>query len=229
MSGSGGDWHESLFKDQKGDSLGDGTWGKPDPNEGKLAPVAWDQLPEAPDATERKKKRARLATPAPGSQKESGLLDIKALAPSLSESIRESEPDMPRSRQGTPPPVDVRHARLATPAKGSAGSGLIDVQELVRVQEQKEKERASSKDIKVVDPVAEAAIERMNSSSSISITNGSLSPSGSSPRPPQPVSDDLDGDDLDAVPNRGRSMIVVMLAVLTVAVGALAYFVLAGG
>lgn len=230
MSGSGGDWHESLFKDQKGDSLGDGTWGKPDPNEGKLAPVAWDQLPEAPDRS--KKKRARLATPAPGSQKESGLLDIKALAPSLSEGIRDSEPDMPRSRQGTPPPVDVRHARLATPAKGSAGSGLIDVQELVRVQEQKEKEakdRTSSKDIKVVDPVAEAAIERMNSSSSISITNGSLSPSGSSARPPQPASDELDNDDLDAVPNRGRSMIVVMLGVLTIAVGALAYFVLAGG
>jgi hypothetical protein len=134
---------------------------------------------------------------------------------------------MPRSRQGTPPPVDVRPARLATPAKGSAGSGLIDVQELVRVQEQREKERASSKDIKVVDPVAEAAIERMNSSGSISLANGSLSPSsGSTPRPPQP---ELDDEDLDALPNRGRSMIVVMLGVLTLAVGALAYFVLAGG
>ena len=83
MSGTGGDWHESLFKDEKGDSLGDGTWGKPDPNEGKLAPVAWDQLPEAPDRS--KKVRARLATPAPGSQKESGLLDIKLLAPSLTQ------------------------------------------------------------------------------------------------------------------------------------------------
>jgi hypothetical protein len=227
-SGSGGDWHESLFKDQKGDSLGDGTWGKPDPNEGKLAPVAWDQLPEPMDSTARKKKRARLATPAPGSQKESGLLDIKALAPSLSEGIRDSEPDLPRTRQATPTP-DVRHARLATSAKGSAGSGLIDVQELVRVQEQKEaKDRASSKDMKVIDPVAEAAIERMNSSSSISVTNGSLSPSGSSPRP-QPVSDELDGEDLDAVPNRGRSMIVMMLAVLTIAVGALAYYVRSAG
>lgn len=214
MSGTGGDWHESLFKDQKGDSLGDGTWGKTDPNEGKLAPVAWDKLPEAPDPS--KKVRARLATPAPGSQKESGLLDIKSLAPSLVAGMKNNEPELARGRQPTPPSVDTRPARLATPAKGSAGSGLIDVQELVRMQEQKEagKDRPSS------DSVAEAAIEAMNSSTSMS--NGNLSTSG--PRPQQVVPDDL--DDLDAVPNRGRSMIVAMLAVLTLAVAGLAYYVL---
>jgi hypothetical protein len=221
MSGTGGDWHESLFKDQKGDSLGDGTWGKPDPDEGKLAPVDWDKLPEAPDPA--KKVRARLATPAPGSQKESGLLDIKSLAPSLVAGMRSEDPELARDRQPTPAPVDTRPARLATSAKGSAGSGLIDVQEMVRVQEQKEKEEKASKDHhKVIDPVAEAAIEAMRTSQSMDAL------SVSSPRlPPQPLPDDL--DDVDAVPNRGRSMIMVMLAVLTVAVGALAYYVLTSG
>jgi hypothetical protein len=211
MTGTGGDWHESLFKDQKGDSLGDGTWGKPDPDEGKLAPVDWDKLPEAPNPA--KKARARLATPAPGSQKESGLLDIKSLAPSL---MRSEDPELARDRQPTPPPVDVRPARLATPAKGSAGSGLIDVQEMVRAQEHKEKDEKASKDH---HKVTEAAIEAMRSSQSMD--NLSVS----SPRlPPQPLPDDL--DELDAVPNRGRAMIMVMLAVLTIAVGALAYYVL---
>lgn len=218
MSGTGkGDWHESLFKDEKGDSLGDGTWGKPT-DDAKLAPVAWDKLPEAPDPS--KKVRARLATPAPGSQKESGLLDIKTLAPSLSAGMRTEEPELVRGRQPTPPPVDVRPARLATAAKGSAGSGLIDVQELVRMQEQKE----AAKD-KASDSVAEAAIEAMNSSASMS--NGALNVGPSGSRPPQPVPDDL--DDLDPKPDRGRTMIVAMLAVLTVAVAGLAYYVLAAG
>lgn len=220
MSGTGGDWHESLFKDEKGDSLGDGTWGKPDPNEGKLAEVAWDKLPEAPDPS--KKVRARLATPAPGSQKESGLLDIKQLAPSLAAGIKNDEPELARGRQPTPPPVDTRPARLATPAKGSAGSGLIDVQELVRMQEQKEAVKRPSS-----DSVTEAAIEAMNSPSSMGNSSvGNLVIS--SPRAQQAPSDDLDLDDLDAVPNRGRSMIVVMLAVLTLAVVGLAYYVLQG-
>jgi hypothetical protein len=217
MTGTGkGDWHESLFKDEKGDSLGDGTWGKPT-DDGKLAPVAWDKLPEAPDPT--KKVRARLATPAPGSQKESGLLDIKALAPSLAAGMRDGEPELARTHQPTPPPTDVRPARLATSAKGSAGSGLIDVQELVRMQDQKEaKDKAS-------DSVAEAAAEAMNSPTSMS--NGPLGVSTTGPRPQQPLPDEL--DDLDAKPDRGRTMIVGMLAVLTVAVVALAYYVLAAG
>ena len=220
MSGTGGDWHESLFKDEKGDSLGDGTWGKPDPNEGKLAEVAWDKLPEAPDPS--KTVRARLATPAPGSQKESGLLDIKQLAPSLAAGIKNDEPELMRGRQPTPPPVDTRPARLATPAKGSAGSGLIDVQELVRMQEQKETIKRPSS-----DSVAEAAIEAMNSPASLRNSSmGNLVVSG--PQPQQAASDDLDLDDLDAVPNRGRSMIVVMLAVLTLAVAGLAFYVLKG-
>lgn len=218
---TGGDWHDSLFKDEKGDSLGDGTWGKPDPDEGKLAPVAWDKLPKAPDPAKR--VRARLATPAPGSQKESGLLDIKTLAPSLAAGMRNDEPELARNRQPTPAPVDVRPtARLATPAKGSAGSGLIDVQELVRMQEQKEAVKRPSS-----DSVTEAAIEAMNSPSSMGNSSvGNLVIS--SPRAQQAPSDDLDLDDLDAVPNRGRSMIVVMLAVLTLAVVGLAYYVLQG-
>jgi hypothetical protein len=214
---TGGDWHDSLFKDEKGDSLGDGTWGKPDPNEGKLAPVAWDKLPEAPDPAKR--VRARLATPAPGSQKESGLLDIKMLAPSLAAGMRSDEPELARERQPTPAPVDVRPAaRLATPAKGSAGSGLIEVQELVRMQEQREIKKEST------DSVAEAAMEAMNSASSMSNSSlpGNMHASGA--RPQQPMPDDL--DELDAVPNRGRSMIVAVLGLLTIAVGALGYYVL---
>lgn len=218
--GTGGDWHESLFKEEKGDSLGDGTWGKPDPNEGKLAPVAWDQLPEAPDRS--KKVRARLATPAPGSQKESGLLDIKSLAPSLAAGINTGEPELARSRQPTPPPVDPRIARLATPAKGSAGSGLIDVQELVRTQDEKDAPAKES-----ADSVAVAAAEAMNGAAAMrnaAVGTGLTAPG---PQPPPSPSDDL--DDLDALPNRGRSMVVVMLVVLTAAVGALAYYVLTSG
>ena len=37
MSG-GGDWHESLFKPEKGDSLGDGSWGR-ESDEPESAPV----------------------------------------------------------------------------------------------------------------------------------------------------------------------------------------------
>ena len=211
--GTGGDWHESLFKDEKGDSLGDGTWGKPDPNEGKLAPVAWDKLPEQPD----RKKKARLATPAPGSQKESGLLDIKSLA----QGMQSEDSELARSRQPTPPPVDPRpaRARLATPAKGSAGSGLIDVQELVRIQDQ----RKSDSSVEIEPPMSEAAIEAMQAAAAM--RNASVG-TGMTAAGPQQI-DEL--DDLDAVPNRGRSMIVVMLVVLTVAVGALAYYVLAAG
>jgi hypothetical protein len=220
MSGTGGDWHESLFKDQKGDSLGDGTWGKPDPNEGKLAPVAWDQLPEAPDPN--KKVRARLATPAPGSQKESGLLDIKALAPSLTAGMRPDEPELARTRQPTPTPADVRPARLATPAKGSAGSGLIDVQELVRIQDEKDAAKRES-----TDSVAVAAAEAMNNAAAMrnAATGTGLTASSAQHQPATP--DDL--DELDATPNRGRSMIWVMLVVLTAAVGGLAYYVLTQG
>jgi hypothetical protein len=216
---SGGDWHESLFKDEKGDALGDGTWGKPDPNEGKLAPVAWDKLPEQPDPTKR--VRARLATPAPGSQKESGLLDIKALAPSLAAGMRDEEPPPSRtSRQPTPPPVDPRFARLATSAKGSAGSGLIDVQELVRMQDQKEQAKAKDK---AMDSVAEAALEAMNSSASIS---EHLSSSGAQPRPQIPV-DVL--DDLDELPNRSRSTLMLVVVLLTLAFAGLAVYVLTRG
>lgn len=220
MSG-GGDWSDSLFKDEKGDSLGDGTWGRPE--EPALTPVAWDKLPEAPDPS-KKKVRARLATPAPGSQKESGLLDIKALAPSLSAGMRDeadaASPNAPAAKrnQPTPPPT----ARLATAAKGSAGSGLIDVGELVRMQEQGEQANAADKP---KDPVAEAAIEAMNSSSSMN--RGSLSSGAHSPvTPPQASDTDFD-DDLDTP--RGSSKLVLVIAVLAVAFVGLTAYVLSTG
>ncbi|MEM9453443.1 MAG: hypothetical protein AAGF11_04640 [Myxococcota bacterium] len=83
---TGGDWSDSLFKPEKGDSLGDGSWGR-ESEEPELAPVAWDKLPDAPA---KDKARARLATPAPGSQKESGLLDIKQLAPDLAQGMKDT-------------------------------------------------------------------------------------------------------------------------------------------
>lgn len=218
---SGGDWHDSLFKDEKGDALGDGTWGKPDPTDGKLAPVAWDKLPEAPDPNKR--VRARLATPAPGSQKESGLLDIKLLAPSLAQGMRNKEPEhSPSGRQPTPPPVESRPARLATAAKGSAGSGLIDVQEMVRLQERSDeaKDRAFDRE-KANESVAEAAIEAMNSSASMN--RNSLSSSGAQPRPAVPT-DAL--DELDEVAEPGRSSLVTVVIVLALAFAALAVYVL---
>ncbi len=215
-----GDWHDSLFKDEKGDSLGDGTWGKPDPNEGKLAPIEWDKLPEAPDPSKR--VRARLATPAPGSQKESGLLDIKSLAPSLAAGMRKEDPELLRgNRQPTPPPVG---ARLATSAKGSAGSGLIDVQELVRVQEQREQSKEREKG---VDLVAEAAIEAMNNSASRSGSSLSTNLSSSGVQQKQAMPELL--DDLDEQPNRSRSTLVMVVVVLTLAFAGLAIYVLSQG
>jgi hypothetical protein len=215
MTMTGGDWSDSLFKDEKGDSLGDGTWGKPDPNEGKLAPVEWDKLPEPRDPA-AKKVRARLATPAPGSQKESGLLDIKQLAPSLSAGMRAEEPEAVRvNRQPTPSPT----ARLATAAKGSAGSGLIDVQELVRLQEQREqgKERDKSS-----DSVAVAAIEAMNSSAAMGASS-SLSSSGVHTKQPVP---EAMLDELDELPNRNRSTLMIVVVVLTLAFAGLAVYIL---
>lgn len=208
---TGEDWHDSLFKDEKGDALGDGTWGKADPTDGKLAPVAWDKLPAAPDPS--KKLRARLATPAPGSQKESGLLDIKMLAPSLAAGMRgegDSQVAARTERQPTPPPSDTRRARLATEAKGSAGSGLIDVQELVRLQDQREQAKDREKSS---DSVAEAALEAMNSSAS-----------RSGAQPQQPAPDLL--DDLDELPEQGRSSLVKVVIVLALAFAALAIYVL---
>lgn len=218
---SGGDWSDSLFKDEKGDSLGDGTWGRPE--EPKLAPVDWDKLPEAPDPA--KKVRARLATPAPGSQKESGLLDIKTLAPSLSAGMRidGSEPTQAK-RQPTPPPVEPpRTARLATAAKGSAGSGLIDVQELVRLQDEKTKEKDAADKVKD-SSMAEAAMEAMNSSASMN--RSSLSSSGLHSPTPTPAPTTEYDPDLDEVPGGSRSKLVLVVTVLTAAFVGLAVYVL---
>src|SRR5690606_20231405 len=105
----------------------------------------------------------------------------KALAPSLSAGIGEGEPAAKRQRVPTPSDAP-RHARLATAAKGSAGSGLIDVQELARLQDEK-----AAADEAVVskgnEAVAEAALEAMNSSASRS----GASLSGSGLRTPSPT------------------------------------------
>lgn len=137
-------WHESLFSGDNGDSLGDGTWGtKASGNEPALTPVAWDKIPE--QSTNKKKVRARLATPAPGSRKESGLLDIRALA----EGMRLDGDLSLRPRKPTPAPKP-GPARLATAAKASNGSGLIDVAELARLQ----REELAAKDAHDEEPGA---------------------------------------------------------------------------
>lgn len=200
MSG-GGDWSDSLFKPEKGDSLGDGSWGR-ESEEPELTPVAWDKLPEV---SSKDKVRARLATPAPGSQKESGLLDIKALAPDLAKSMKDGEPVLGPPRQNTPAPGG---ARLATAAKGSAGSGLIDVNDIVRAQEELKAKRASSEGI-------EAFIE---SAGSPTTKSSSLidQPVARSPQP------DLEASGL--VPP-SRSPLFMLMGLLALAVAGLAIYV----
>lgn len=211
-----GDWSDSLFKPEKGDSLGDGSWGRPD-DEPDLAPVAWDKLPQL---SNKDRVRARLATPAPGSQKESGLLDIKTLAPDLVKGMQDKE-SKPPARKGTPAPSAGTGggARLATAAKGSTGSGLIDVQELVRAQEEQEAQQEEAK---------EAALEAMSSSAAASMSSNSLSSSGLSSSLVEPIAPAASQPDLEEVPvpkdNRGPLMIV--MALLAVVVAGLAVYVL---
>ncbi|MCA9707897.1 MAG: hypothetical protein KDK70_18745 [Myxococcales bacterium] len=201
MSG-GGDWHESLFKPEKGDSLGDGSWGR-ESDEPDLAPVAWDKLPEAP----KNKLRARLATPAPGSQKESGLLDIKALAPDLAKRMTAEDSAV---RAGTG--AAGGGARLATAAKGSTGSGLIDVQEIVRAQESAEGS-------------AEPSLSGPSESSGAMIKESKLSSSlVDQVAIPMP----RDDEDLDSSPvpiGGSRTPLMVMMGLLALAVAGLAFYV----
>jgi len=202
-----GDWHESLFSSDKGDSLGDGTWGRPAPDDAALPQVAWDKV--ASEALP-KRKRMRLATPAPGSQKGSGLLDIKALAAEMG---LNQAADEPRARQTTPPPLqsEARTARLATAAKASNGSGLIDVAELVRVQEEAQGSEAGSE----VDAVEE--IPAPASSSLLSMSASSLVDT-----PVVMTETELE----EPVPAGNRSMLMVMLGVLMLAFVGLAIYVL---
>ena len=162
------DWSESLFNSEKGDSLGDGSWGRPKADEEPaMAPVQWDKLPKTDDKP--RKPRARLATPAPGSQKESGLLDIRAIAADMAEQAKAES--AARARQPTPPPVDTpRPARLATEAKASAGSGLIDVNELVRIQQEEAK-------------AAESGVQSVPEDSGASASTSGLSRNGKRAEP----------------------------------------------
>ncbi len=213
MSGEGdgeGDWSDSLFKPEKGDSLGDGSWGRKS-NEPDLAPVAWDKLPEV----SKKKPRARLATPAPGSQKESGLLDIKALAPDLAKSMKsEGGPVVPKQPTPTPAPGA---ARLATAAKGSTGSGLIDVQELVKAQEEQE---SADKD-RELDVIASNAAASM---SGASLSGSSLSTSLVDQ--PAIAIEDSNPSMIEGPAPAGRGPLLAILGILAVAVAGLAVYVL---
>jgi len=201
-----GDWHESLFSSDKGDSLGDGTWGRPAPDDAALPQVAWDKV-----ASEvlPKRKRVRLATPAPGSQKGSGLLDIKAIAAEMG---LNQAADEPRVRQATPPPQsEARTARLATEAKASNGSGLIDVAELVRLQEEAQSSQAGS-EIAAVEEIPAPASSSLLSMSASSLVDAPV------------VMNETELE--EPVPAGNRSMLMVMLGVLMLAFVGLAIYVL---
>ena len=198
-----GDSSDSLFSDK--DSLGEG-WGKPAPEEEPaLAPVDWTKLPDAPDPAKR--PRARLATPAPGSQKGSGLLDIRALAGAM-KAEKEAEVGKP-----SPPPAEARGARLATAAKGSAGSGLIDVAALVRQTE-------------AAESVSEGRLPDPSPGASSSGPAASLSGSSHSSSALASSDESLAVDDEFEAASGGRTMIYVMLGLLTLAVAGLAVYVL---
>ena len=214
MSGEGdgeGDWSDSLFKPEKGDSLGDGSWGRKS-NEPDLAPVAWDKLPEV----SKKKPRARLATPAPGSQKESGLLDIKTLAPDLAKSMK-ADAGSAMPKQPTPAPAQGT-ARLATAAKGSTGSGLIDVQELVKVQQEEQKSTDKDRELDIIASNAAASM------SGASLSGSSLSTSLVD-QPAIPLEDSSPSMAEDVAPT-GRGPLLAVLGILAVAVIGLAAYVL---
>ena len=101
-------------------SLPQGVSGEP----AKLNPVSWDKLPTVSPAG-----RTRLATPAPGTEKGSGLVDISGLLAKHKEeqaakkpaaAAPKAPPPAPRARQASEP-------RLATAAKAGGGSGLIEL------------------------------------------------------------------------------------------------------
>lgn len=150
---SGGDWSDSLFKPEKGDSLGDGSWGR-ESEEPELAPVAWDKLPEAPA---KDKARARLATPAPGSQKESGLLDIKQLAPDLAQGMK--DPGTASSLLAQPGPLPATQGPLPATEQESnkASSEGIAVPDSAAAMNPGS--RASTGDMPVVPSVGSSPIE----------------------------------------------------------------------
>ena len=216
-------WHESLFKGDKGDSLGDGSWGR---SSDGPAPVAWDEIPET---IKTKKVRARLATPAPGSQKESGLLDIRALA----EGMRLDDAG-PTLQKKTPPPAQVSGpARLATQAKASSGSGLIDVGELARLQAEELQARAdgtaseepSASDSSVSESsAASSAVGPITSSSLLSST--SLADASVMQTSESSLAED---SIVGPVPGTGnRALMMGIVGLLAVAVAGLAVMVLGG-
>ncbi len=210
---SGGQWHENLFDADKSDSLGDGSWGRTRSDEPSgPAPVAWDDLPPAP-----KKKRARLATPAPGSQMGSGLLDIQTLTAQLSTPEAPEAPTPARPRQSTPLPARAQPARLATSAKASSGSGLIDVQELVRLQQEQEAAESGQPD----------ALPPLPNTSSSSLSATLLSSSDLSGSLVAEVAA-LDAQ-LPVAPPKSRALLWVMVGVLLLAFVGLALYVVSQG
>lgn len=219
------DRSDRLFSSDK-DSLGDG-WGKRKVEEEPALPsVDWTNLPDAPDPN--KKVRTRLATPAPGSQKESGLLDIRALADHIK---AEKGKDAESSGSTAKPeaPAAGGPARLATAAKGSTGSGLIDVGELVRQTEAAEAKSGESSGSTPIPSASESNDSGSSSSlegaaSSSPSLSASLSNSALSSSSPSSESEPATDDELPAA--GGPTMIYVMMGLLAVAVAGLAYYVL---
>lgn len=219
VEGQMSDPSDSLFSSDK-DSLGEG-WGKRSAeDEPALAPVDWTKLPDAPDPT--KKVRARLATPAPGSQKESGLLDIQALAGAM-KAEKEAETAATAEKKKAPAPVvGAAPARLATAAKASTGSGLIDVAELVRMTEAPAESSESSGSSPIPSiPSASDSTTGPSAPLGRSTSSSELVRSAPASSDPDPLLDD------ELTPASGnRTMIYVVLGLLTAAVVGLAVYVL---
>ncbi len=113
-------------------SLPQGVSGEP----AKLSPVQWDKLPKVSPAG-----RTRLATPAPGTEKGSGLVDISALLAQHKQEQAAAKAAVAPAPAKAPPPPRARQTsepRLATAAKAGGGSGLIEldaIREAVRQSE----------------------------------------------------------------------------------------------
>lgn len=106
----------------------------------KLNPVQWDKLPKVSPG------RSRLATPAPGTEKGSGLVDISSLlAKQREEDAKAGKAPKPKPK---PNPTRARkssEARLATAAKAGGDSGLIEL-DAIRDAVKKAESESKSKD-----------------------------------------------------------------------------------
>ena len=100
-------------------TLPQGVTGEP----AKLNKVSWDNLPKVSPG------RSRLATPAPGTEKGSGLVDISSLlAKQREEEAKAGTAPKPKPKPAAPARKrQSSEARLATAAKAGGDSGLIEL------------------------------------------------------------------------------------------------------